>query len=78
MSSEDKNTSNTKTQRPALGLTGAALAHALNLLMAAGYLVDVSDTSAGVAIQIQGIRATRGAAGKLAFSSADVSVGGAA
>jgi hypothetical protein len=73
MSNEDKSTSNTKTQRPKLGLIGAALSHALNLLAGAGYPSDVSDTSEGVTIKIGGIRSRRGADGRLSFVSADTS-----
>jgi len=78
MKTEAESTSNTKTQRRGLGLTGAALSHALNLLASAGYAVDVADTSEGVTLKIGGIRSKRGEDGRLVFASADVSVGGAA
>ena len=73
MSNDDKNTSNTKTQRRGLGLIGAALAHALNLLAGAGYPSEVSDTSEGVTIRIAGIRSRRGDDGRLSFVGADTS-----
>ena len=75
MNSEVENTNNTKMQPSGLGMKGAALAHALNLLSSAGYLNTITDTSAGVTITVAGIRTTTGANGKLAFTVAEVSDG---
>lgn len=76
MKNEANDTSNTKTQRPRLGLIGAALSHALNLLAGAGYPAEVSDTSEGVTIKITGIRSRRGDDGRLSFASTDTSEAG--
>jgi len=73
MKNEAESTSNTKTLRPKLGLIGAALSHALNLLAGAGYPAEASDTSEGVTIKIGGIRSQRGEDGRLSFVSADTS-----
>ena len=71
MNSEAESTSNTKTQPSGLGMNGAALAHALNLLAKAGYVNTVADTSEGVTINIAGIRTIKSASGKLLFAVAD-------
>lgn len=73
MKNEAEGTSNTKTPRPKLGLIGAALSHALNLLAGAGYPVEASDTSEGVTIKVGGIRSRRGTDGRLSFVGADTS-----
>lgn len=75
MKNDEKPTTDTKERPSGLGMNGAALAHALNLLAKAGYPATVTDTSEGLSILFPGLRTQANPGGRLSFAIADTSAG---
>lgn len=73
MKSEAQTTNVIEAQPSGLGMNGAALAHALNLLAKAGYPATVTDTSEGLSILLPGLQTRPSGSGRLAFAVADTS-----
>lgn len=69
MKNAKPSTGETKNATQPAGMPLVAMAHALNLLQAAGYHVTATDTPTGVAIAIEGIVLRQTEGGRVAFQS---------